>query len=253
MIMASGTLTVDLSGKTAVITGGGRGIGRAIAACFAGSGAAAVLAARTTAHIEEAARFINGQGGTAHAVTADVTDYTHMENLFREAEKLTGGIDIVVANAGGNITINPLEKSEPELWKQTFEVNSISVYYTARAAIPYLKKRGGGKLIVIGSGAGFHCLKNSSAYSSAKAALHALVKVLAEELSGDAISVNEIVPGPVNTELFHDTQKAGDTYDPGGEWLKEPEDVASLALYLAAFPGNGPSGQTFSLRRRPLF
>jgi 3-oxoacyl-[acyl-carrier protein] reductase len=246
-------IAIDLSGKTALITGGGRGIGRAIAECFSGAGATVVVAARTQREIEEAAEKINNGGGTAYAVQADVTDNTSVEALFAEAEKLTGGIDIVVINAGGNNTISPLEDSDPVLWKKTVDVNLTSVFYTARAAVPCLKKRRGGKIIVIGSGAGYHIVKKSSAYSSAKAGVHAIVKALAEELVDDNISVNEIVPGPVNTVLFRQSQKNGDTYDPKGEWFKDPREVATLALYLTSFPDSGPSGQSFSLRRRPLF
>jgi 3-oxoacyl-[acyl-carrier protein] reductase len=246
-------LNVDLSGKTAVITGGGRGIGKAIAECFSGAGAAVIVAARTIGQIENTVKRIKEQGGKAFAVQTDVTDNYSVDALFRESEKLTGGIDIVAVNAGGSTLINPLEDCDPALWKNTVDVNLLSAFYTVHAAIPYLKKRRGGKIIVIGSGAGFHILKNSSAYSSAKAGLHALVKGLAEELADDNISVNEIIPGPVNTELFHNSQKSGDTYDPKGEWLKDPAEVASLALYLTSFPDNGPSGQSFSLRRRPLF
>jgi 3-oxoacyl-[acyl-carrier protein] reductase len=246
-------VNVDLSAKNAVITGGGRGIGKVIAEYFAAAGAAVIVAARTAGQIEDTAKQIKDQGGKAFAVQTDVTDNSSVNALFKEAEKLTGGIDIAVINAGGSIVINRLEDCDPELWKKAIDVNLLSVFYTARAAIPYLKKRKGGKIIVVGSGAGFHVLKNSSAYSSAKAGLHAVVKGLAEELADDNISVNEIIPGPVNTSLFNNSQKSGDTYDPKGEWLKDPAEVASLALYLTSFPDNGPSGQSFSLRRRPLF
>jgi 3-oxoacyl-[acyl-carrier protein] reductase len=246
-------IEIDLSGKTALVTGGGRGIGRAIAECFSGAGATVLVAARTQGEIEETAVKINDDGGTAYAIPADVTDNASVEALFAEAEKLTGGMDIVVINAGGSNTISLLEDSDPVSWKDTVEVNLISVFYTARAAVPYLKKRRGGKIIVIGSGAGYHIVKKASAYSSAKAGVHAIVKALAEELVDDNISINEIVPGPVNTVLFHQSQKNGDIYDPKGEWFKEPREVATLALYLTSFPDSGPSGQSFSLRRRPLF
>jgi 3-oxoacyl-[acyl-carrier protein] reductase len=251
--MNKGSIEINLSGKTALVTGGGRGIGRAIAECFSGAGATVVVAARTQREIEETAEKINNGGGTAYAIQADVTDNASVEALFVEAEKLTGGIDIAVLNAGGNNTISLLESSNPDSWKNTIDINLTSVFYTARAAIPCLKKRGGGKIIVIGSGAGYHIVKKASAYSSAKAGVHAVVKALAEELVNDNISVNEIVPGPVNTVQFHQAQKDGDSYDPKGEWFKEPGEVATLALYLTSFPDSGPSGQSFSLRRRPLF
>jgi 3-oxoacyl-[acyl-carrier protein] reductase len=174
--MSKSSIEIDLSGKTALITGGGRGIGRAIAECFSGAGAVVVVAARTQKEIEETAAKINDDGGKAYAIRADVTDNASVEALFAEAVKLTGGIDIAVLNAGGSSTVSLLEDSDPVLWKHTVDVNFTSVFYTARAAIHCLKKRGGGKIIVIGSGAGYHIVKKISAYSSAKAGLHAVVK-----------------------------------------------------------------------------
>jgi 3-oxoacyl-[acyl-carrier protein] reductase len=250
--MKQSIVNVDLSGQTAVITGGGRGIGRAIAEYFARAGAAVVIAARSADQIAGTARTITGRGGNALAVETDVTVSASVEALFRKAEKAYGGVDIAVINAGGSTLVNNLEDCDSDEWKRVMDVNLLGAFYTARAAIPCLEKRGG-KIMVVGSGAGFQVLKKASAYCSAKAGLHAMVKTLAEEVMRRNISVNEIIPGPVNTELFRALQKAGDTYNPDGEWFKEADEVAQLALYLASFPNNGPSGQTFSLRRRPLF
>ena len=124
--------------------------------------------------------------------------------------------------------------------------------YCARAAIPYLKARGGGKIITIGSGIGHQGRVGSSAYASSKSGLWMLTRVLAQELWEHNISVNELVPGPVNTRPTADSAKRQESsvFAIDSEWIKNPEDVAPLALFLATQPDKGPTAQSFSLIRR---
>ena len=130
----------------------------------------------------------------------------------------------------------------------------IGAYYCARVAIPYLRQRGAGKIITVGSGIGHRGLPSSSAYACSKAGLWMLTRVLAQELWQFNISVNELVPGPVITDRTQDMQDARqDTvFAIDSEWIKTPEDVVSLALFLATQPDKGPTAQSYSLMRRDM-
>ena len=247
--------TVDgpLSGKVALVTGAGRGIGKAIATGYASAGAAVCCVARTRSQIDLTASEIQANGGTAISVQADVTDYDSVVRAFDTSAREFGGIDIVVINAGGNYDDSPdIESGSPEQWADTVQVNLIGSYHTAHAAIPHLKKRGAGKIIAIGSGIGHRGRPGESAYASAKAGLSMLVRVLAQELWQHNISVNELIPGPVLTERVARTHahRPRSVFQDDSEWIKSPEDVVPLALFLAIQPDKGPTGQTFSLMRR---
>ncbi|MCO7125245.1 SDR family oxidoreductase [Sporolactobacillus shoreicorticis] len=237
----------SLVGKAAVITGAGRGIGRAIALAYAQNGASVVCAARTQKDIDEVVREIQTDGGTALAIQTDVTDLNAVTQLFRKAAEHFGSVDILVINAGINKDRNLVEESEPQNWFETVNVNLIGAYNCAYSAIPYMKQRGG-KIITIGSGVGHKGRQGSSAYACSKAGLWMLTRVLAQELSKFKISVNELIPGPVNTTMDNDSKDSVFKID--GEWVKEPEDVTPLALFLASQPEIGPTAQSFSLMRR---
>lgn len=238
-------MSAPLTGKTALVTGAGRGIGRAIALGLAGAGASLVCCARREQEIAETVALMQAAGGRALAIPADVTDMAALEAAFEQGAAAFGGIDIVFANAG----VSPrgtLADGDPVAWRHTLETNVIGVYQTMRAALPWLRLRGGGKIIVIDSGAKLRAGPGRSAYGASKAAVWMLVQTAAMELREESISVNELVPGPVKTAMTH----FGAREIPEGEWLKEPEDVVPLALFLATHPEPGPSAQSFSLMRR---
>ena len=242
-----------LSGKVALVTGAGRGIGKAIAAGYANAGAAVCCVARTQSQIDRTVSDIQCDGGTAISVQADVTDHDSVVHAFDAAAREFGGIDIVVINAGGNLDdSHDIESGSPEQWTNTVWVNLIGSYHTARSAIPHLKERGAGKIIAIGSGLGHRGRPGESAYASSKAGLSMLVRVLAQELWQHNISVNELIPGPVLTERVAQSyaQRTGSVFQDDSEWIKTPEDVVPLALFLATQPNKGPTGQTYSLMRR---
>jgi 3-oxoacyl-[acyl-carrier protein] reductase len=241
-----------LIGKVAVVTGAGRGIGRAIAIGYAAEGAAVCCAARSPAEIAETVRLIEDEGGRAMALVADVTDYASVEELFLQASSSYSGIDIVVANAGATIENTAVADSDPAKWRQTIDVNLIGAYHTARAAIPHLRERGSGKIIFTGSGMGHRSFPSRSSYAAAKAGLRMLTRVLAQEMMAHNICVNELIPGPVNTDLVRARADALRAAVGSGEWFKAPHDVVPLALFLATQPAHGPTGQTFSLARREL-
>ena len=243
-----------LDGRVAVVTGAGRGIGRGIATAYARAGAAVVLAARTVDELDDAAAEIESEGGRALVVPTDVTHPAQIEALFARVADEFGGTDLLVANAGGTFGGGPVETSDLDEWRATFTLNVDGVFLCTRAAVPQLRARGGGKIIVMGSGAGRRAGPGWGSYASAKAAAAMLVRVLAQELRADHIAVNEIVPGPVRTVLIENLPSsiAGSMAGVATEWFKTPDAVADLALYLARLPNDGATGQTFSLLGRDI-
>ena len=234
----------SLDGKIAVITGAGRGIGRAIALAYARAGASVVCSARSAEEIVETAALIRDAGGAAIAQTADVANYTDTVALFQRATDAYGGIDIVVANAGVASDLRKIEDSDPAEWRKAIDINLNGAYHTAHAAIPHLRRRGAGKIIMVGSGQRNRPVPGFSAYSCSKSGLWMLTQSLAVELLDYNISVNELIPGPVKTAMTRDVPM------PAGEWAKQPEDVVPLALFLASMPDGGPTAQSYSLMRR---
>ncbi len=189
-------------------------------------------------------------GGRSEAVTCDVTDLLAVTDLFAQVKKTYGGIDILVLNTGVDAEYICIEDSDPALWTRIVEVNLFGAYYCTRAAIPLLKTRGGGP-IMMGSGLGHHGRIRQSAYSCSKAGLWMLTRVLSDELAVDYISVNEIIPGPVDTDMARTDTDLSRVSSLEGEWFKRPEEVP-LALFLATHPKPGPTGQSFSVMRRTL-
>ena len=161
---------------------------------------------------------------------------------------------------GVALGLGPIEKTNPCDWRRTVEVNLIGAYHCARAATPCLKARGAGKVIVVGSGQGHQGTAATSAYSSSKAGVWGLTQSLAAELAPYNISVNELLPGNVKTRMYENTFSQVVAATPKGieplsnkrahEWLKTPEDVVPLALFMACQPDIGPTAQSFSLMRR---
>jgi len=245
------TTDQPLSGKVAIVTGAGRGIGKAIARAYARAGAAVCCAARTEADLHETVQAIVAAGGQGLAVPTDVTHFAAVHKMVQVTVETFGGLDILVINAGVQGERRPVEDSHPEAWRTTLEVNLRGAYYCAQAAIATLKQRGAGKIITVGSGIGHRGVVGSSDYACAKAGLWMLTRVLAQELWPYNISVNELIPGPVVTNMTgtQTAQRQG-VFAMEGEWAKTPDEVVPLALFLATQPPIGPTAQSFSLMRR---
>lgn len=242
-----------LKGKVALITGAGKGIGKAIAIAYAKQGIKVCCVARTSNDIELTVKEIKTLGGDAMAISCDVSNYESLEITMQKAFKQFGRMDILVINAGTDCEKLPVDKLDIDEWKRVIDVNLNGAFYTAKAAVPYLKRNGAGKIITIGSGMGHKGRADGAAYSCSKAALWMLTRVLAQELLEHKISVNELIPGPVNTNMGNDSKKDNrSAFSISHEWIKEPDDVVDLAIFLAGQPDIGPTAQSFSLMRRDI-
>ena len=244
---------MELAGKVALVTGGGRGIGRAAALALARGGMDVAVAARSLDELEQVSAEVRALDRRALAVGCDVTSYAQCQAAVERTVAELGRLDLLVANAGGESERTSVEASDPASWAGTLAVNLTGVYYSVKAALPALIAASGGKIVVVGSGLGHQPRPGNSAYSVAKAGAWMLVRCLAQEVWEHGIDVNEVVPGPVLTRLTQElfSPDRPPPFAPG-ERVKQPEEVGELILWLARQPPGGPTGQTFSLARRPI-
>ena len=251
-----------LAGQVVVITGGGRGIGRAIATRFAAAGASVVCAARTVEELESTVGAISRSGGEALAVPTDVRDKHAVDALVRRTVETYGRLNIAVLGAGVMPAQAPIDEIPLEWWQQCVETNLNGVFFGLQAVVPPLREAGGGKVIVLGSGAARRASSGLAHFAATKAGLSVLVRVAARDLRHDRIAINELQPGPTATAMHGVQESDPDTLAErevilsgegleddrtlAGEWFKSPRNVADFAFYLATLPNHGPSGQIFS-------
>ena len=244
--------------RIALITGGGRGIGRAIALAFARQGAKTVVSARTVAQVEAVAREI---GVTAMALQCDVSDPASVKQMFGSVQKAFGrGPDILVNNAGIAESA-PLVHTDDELWHRHLAINLSGSFYCTRAALPSMIKGKWGRIINIASIAGKTGAPYISAYSASKHGLIGLTRSVALEVATLGITVNAICPGYVDTQMTtraieNITTKTQRSSEEALEILEKtnpqnrlitPEEVAALALLLASEEGQGINGQAINV------
>ncbi|MEO8558619.1 MAG: SDR family oxidoreductase [Rhodospirillales bacterium] len=196
----------DMKGKTAIVTGGGRGIGAAVARALATNGAKVVVTARSRSEIDAVAAEINKaatdkSGGQAIAITCDVADWASVQALVAASEKQFGPADILINNAGVIDPIGPLIQSDPATWARNIEINLTGAYYVIRALLPGMVARKGSTIINVSSGAAHRALEGWSAYCSGKAGLAMLTNALALETKGSGLNVFGFSPGTVDTEM----------------------------------------------------
>jgi len=217
-----------LEGKVAVVTGAGRGIGRAIALAFAARGATVAAAARTEAELAETMEAIAIAGGRGIGIPCDVADPAQVEHLARAVASTHGPADILINNAGW-AHFAPFATLSLEEWRRTLDVNLTGVFLCTQAFLPGMIARGAGRIINISSVAGHKGIPEQSAYCAAKHGLNGLTKVLAMELQPHGIGVHAICPGGVDTRLAREAMPDRDK----ANWMT-PEDIAEAALYLCA-------------------
>lgn len=241
---------MQLKDKVVIITGGGRGIGRAIAIAYAAEGARIVIAARSTEQLNEVAKEITEQGGEVRTVPTDLRNQADVETLVQQTVDTFGRIDILVNNAGINPRGPFLDSTDAE-WEQGWQINVMGVVRCCRAVLPIMKQQRSGNIINVGSGMGQVGRSNLSVYCASKAALHGLTQSIAEEVWEDGIIANVLIPGPVRTELSRASWENSETFRAESDPWKEPEQVVASALFLAAQPpDSGMTGQILSIMRR---
>jgi 3-oxoacyl-[acyl-carrier protein] reductase len=185
----------DLQGRVALVTGGGRGIGRNVALELASVGMKVAVSARSAGEIEETAAEVGGL-----AVQGDVSERASVERMVAETEEKLGPLDLLVANAGTAVDEDAAWELQPDDWWRVFEVNVLGVYLCCRAVIPGMLARGGGRIVNVASGAAYLPGSSNTAYSASKAAVHRFSETLAEQLRG-RIPVFSISPGLVQTRM----------------------------------------------------
>lgn len=190
----SGIDSFDLSGKTAVVTGSGRGLGRAVALGLASAGARLVLASRNPEHLQDTAETIRAAGGEAHMVAADISDPAQCAELMAEADRLCGSIDVLVCNAATNIQ-GPAATMEVADWRKVIDVEMSGYYYLSKAAFPFMAKKRAGSIIFISANSSIVGYADLVGVATAKGGLDMMARNLAVEWGGDGIRVNTINPG----------------------------------------------------------
>jgi 3-oxoacyl-[acyl-carrier protein] reductase len=217
-----------LQGKTALISGAGRGIGRGIALAFAEQGCDIAAAARSADEVNATVDAVKRCGRRALALIADVSNEHDVRAMADEALNAFGHIDILVNNAG-YASFKPFAELSLEEWRRTIDVNLTGVFLCTKAVLPSMIKRSNGRIINISSVAGLKPLIDQSAYCASKHGLNGLTKVLAMELRQYNIGVHSICPGGVDTRLAQEAMPDRDKSD----WMT-PEDIAHACLYLAS-------------------
>ncbi len=216
----------QIEGKVALVTGGGRGIGRAIALALARHGADVAVTARTDSEIACVAEEIVELGGRAMCVPADVRRENEIDSVISRVDDELGGIDILVNNAGVAI-FGPLAEMPLQDWNTVIETNVTGTFLFTRAALPGMKARGSGRIINIASIVGKKPYFNQGAYTASKHAVVGLTKVLAMELREHNILVHCICPGGVETRLTAEAMPDRDRSD-----FLHPDDVAHAVIFL---------------------
>jgi 3-oxoacyl-[acyl-carrier protein] reductase len=245
---------VRLDGRVAIVTGAARGIGRAIATRLAEAGAAVCLSDRDEAALAAAVDELAGTGARVVGEVADVTVPDDLDRLVATVERWGDGLDVVVANAG-RMTAGGIRETDAVAWEEGLRANLTSAFLTCRAAVPALERSGGGRIVLLCSGAAFDPRTVAGlTYAVAKAGVAHLTGLLAVDLAGTNITVNAVAPGAVDTEMargFGDEVLAGfATRSPLGR-IALPSDVADVVLFCICDLGAFVNGQVLRVSGGP--
>lgn len=218
---------MNLDGKTAVVTGGTKGIGMAIAEALLRDGAKVFVCSRSRDDIEAAVERLSEAGDVAGKL-CDVRVEEQVKAVLDSCEKRFGGLDILVNNAGVGINGKTVEELTSDEWRQTLDTNLSGVFYACHHAIPMMRRRGGGYIINISSLAGQYPHAGMAAYNASKFGLNGFSEALMQEVRHDNIKVSYICPGSVNTGF------GGDTPSDEKAWQLQPADIAQVVVDLLA-------------------
>jgi meso-butanediol dehydrogenase/(S,S)-butanediol dehydrogenase/diacetyl reductase len=259
---------MPLKGRGALITGGGRGIGRAIAERFAREGAAVFLASRTEAELKAATEAIQRGGGRAAYLAGDVSQEAFVTRLVEAAERELGAIDILVNNAGIYGPMKPIHEVATEEWDTVLGIDLRAPFLLLRAVLPGMVKRGRGVVLNISSTSGKHAYALSGAYNTAKAGLIGLTRAAAADVARQGVRVNALCPGPVKGTRMSDELDRGlmKAYNMTKEQLdtetnreilqgrpQRPEEVAAAAVFLCSDDASAITGQAVNVDGGSVF
>jgi NAD(P)-dependent dehydrogenase (short-subunit alcohol dehydrogenase family) len=250
----------QLNGRVALVTGAGRGIGRATAVALAAAGAAVVATARSADELEAVVAEIRGAGGEAAALECDLSDRSQTVGLVEGAASLVGPVDVLVNNAGvgSSAEPRPLAEFRDAFWDLTLEVNLTAPYLLSKAALPHMRAQRWGRIVTIASINSRVPSLHGGAYVASKHGVLGLMRTLALEHAAEGITVNCVCPGPVRTRVNdlrveYDVQRLGrdrEEYERGltpiGGRL-EPEDIAPMVVYLAGDEARMITGQAYDV------
>jgi 2-deoxy-D-gluconate 3-dehydrogenase len=240
---------IDLAGKTALVTGASRGIGRAIAVGYARAGADLAVSARTAEALAETVSEVEALGRKAFVVPADVTDRDAAQGMVRDAIAALGHLDVVVNNAGGTAFMAPLTELRFDGWTKVMRLNTESVVHVMQAVGPHLLDRGSGSVINVASVAALGGTPMLTPYGASKAAVVSLTKSVAIEWASRGVRVNALCPGWTATDLNRNlweneaTSAAMMAHVPMGRWGRA-EEMVGAAVFLASDSASYVTGQT---------
>jgi len=239
----------SLEGKVAIITGASRGLGHSMAQALAGAGADVVLVARTMKKLEELADKINTWGRKALPIQCDVSDYDQVQKMVETAVGEMGGVDILINNAGIQISESFRDQSYEE-WEKHIKVNLSSAFSTCKAVGPFMVKKRRGKVINVASVLGVRANFNSLPYCTTKAGIIQFTRALAFEWARYKINVNAIAPGYFNTDIisvrlegYPETKRMIMEHIPFGR-MGEPEELSGVVIFLSSKASDYMTGQT---------
>lgn len=249
-----------LHGRVALITGAGRGIGRAIALAFSAEGAKVAITARSTDQLDEVAGKIRDAGGEVLAIAADLTDRSQPAAIVQQIEAKFGPVEILVNNAGlgSSSDPRPVIDFDDDFWDKSLAINLTAPYLLCKQVLPKMVEKKKGRIITVASINGKLASFHGSAYSASKHGVLGLMRTLAVEVAKDGITVNSICPGPVATamndpRIEYDAKRLGRTFEEQAASLTaigrrlEPEEIAPLAVYFASDDSAAVTGQAYNI------